>query len=377
MDIQGMMLNTYEVSLAAEVLCADEIDTSFADIGGMEKELQEVKDNVILPLKVWHKVKHTGKKIPLPSGILLYGKPGTGKSLTARAIAKESGATFIPVKSSGINQKYIGEGEKMITAIFSLARKLAPSVIFLDEIDTMFGDRNKGENGNPYANKYLGSMLSEWDGLVDACTAPVLVLCASNRPQDLDKAFQRRLPMTVQMKEPNADGRKDILTKMLKGEELDVDVDLLNIAKKAKKFTGSDLRELVRVAKLEKMKSDWTDIENETSASVALKGKKLSNTHFEVALSKTNISGATATDYSKEQLLESARERKDIIDSVLKSLNADLPSFHNHKNATLHDDDDDEDIDSSGFASPDTLSTRSVRTAKSEIDDLEYPVPVD
>merc|ERR1711871_808597 len=125
------------------------------------------------------------------------------------------------------------------------------------------------------------------------------------------------------------------------------------------------------------MKTDWIDIENDTSTSVAMKEKKLSHAHFDVALSKTNVSGSTATDYSKEQLLESARERKEIIDSVLKSLNSDLPSFHNHKNATLHDDDDDdEDIDSSGFASPDTLSTRSVRTAKSEIDALEYPVPV-
>merc|ERR1711871_535150 len=169
---------------------------------------------------------------------------------------------------------------------------------------------------------------------------------------------------------------------MLKGDVLDADVDLLAIAKKTKNFTGSDLRELVRVARLDKMKTDWIDIENDTSTSVAMKEKKLSHAHFDVALSKTNVSGSTATDYSKEQLLESARERKEIIDSVLKSLNSDLPSFHNHKDVTLQDEDeddnDDDDDDDDGFASPDTLSSRSTRTRTVSDDNegLEDPAPV-
>lgn len=205
--------------------------------------------------------------------------------MIARAIAKEANATFIPIKASSINQKYVGEGEKMISAVFSLARKLAPSgthhipsfhtetssfthrsqkliVLFMDEFDTLFGDRDAMASGShPYASKYLGVMLSEWDGLQEASKAPVLVLAATNRPQDIDQAFLRRLPMSIETKPPNAAGRADILSKMLSQDAVAPDVDFKEVAARTKRYTGSDLRELIRLVRLEMMKSLWANID--------------------------------------------------------------------------------------------------------------------
>ena len=295
----------------------------------MEKEMILVKENIILPMKVWQQIKHENQTVPIPTGILLYGKPGTGKTLTARAIAKEANATFLPIKSSHIHQKYIGEGEKVITAIFSLARKLAPCVIFMDEIDTLLMDRNaeSGSGGNPYAAKYLGTMLAEWDGIIESSKAPVLVLAATNRPQDLDKAFLRRLPMSIKMKAPDLVGRVDILTKMLIHDTLGPDVDLILIAKQTENYTGSDLRELVRVTKLEKLKSDWLDSDgNFSSSSSSLSSstnhginnldknidkhnRPLSMENFNIAISRSILSSEAALDYSKEIYLETIKER--------------------------------------------------------------------
>ena len=205
----------------------------------------------------------------------------------------------------------------------------------MDEIDTLFMDRNAESmsGGNPYAAKYLGTMLAEWDGITESSKAPVLVLAATNRPQDLDKAFLRRLPMSIKMKAPNLEGRVDILTKMLIDDTLGPDVDLTLIAKQTENYTGSDLRELIRVTKLEKLKSDWLDSDGNFSSSSSLPlppssssssandgisdldksmdkhDRPLSMENFNIAISKSILSSEAALDYSKEIVLETLKER--------------------------------------------------------------------
>jgi hypothetical protein len=133
----------------------------------------------------------------------------------------------------------------------------------MDEFDTLFGDRDAMSSGShPYASKYLGVMLSEWDGLQEASKAPVLVLAATNRPQDIDQAFLRRLPMSIETKPPNSAGRADILSKMLHADAVAPDVDFKEIASRTKRYTGSDLRELIRLVRLEMMKSLWSNIDD-------------------------------------------------------------------------------------------------------------------
>lgn len=119
-EIECMVFNSYEALICTDVVCEHEITTGFAGIGGMVDELEEIRDNVILPIQLYRQLNGRGEFIPCPTGVLLYGKPGTGKTLTARAIAKEAGATFVSVKGSTILNKWVGESDKLVTVILAL-----------------------------------------------------------------------------------------------------------------------------------------------------------------------------------------------------------------------------------------------------------------
>lgn len=160
----------------------------------MDSELETIMENVVYPIQICIQYRAEASSIiKCPAGVLLYGKPGTGKTLTAKAIAKETGATFLNVKADVLIEKYIGESEKRVAAMFSLAKKLAPTILFLDEIDTVLFNRSTSSSHAAYSSS-MGIFLSEWDGLLTSKDAslPVIVLGATNRPQDIDEAFKRR-----------------------------------------------------------------------------------------------------------------------------------------------------------------------------------------
>ncbi|PNY01520.1 peroxisomal biogenesis factor 6-like protein, partial [Trifolium pratense] len=196
-------------------------------------------------------------------GILLFGPPGTGKTMLAKAVATDAGANFINISMSSITSKWFGEGEKYVKAVFSLASKIAPSVIFVDEVDSMLGRReNPGEH--EAMRKMKNEFMVNWDGLRTKDTERVLVLAATNRPYDLDEAVIRRLPRRLMVNLPDAPNRAKILKVILAKEDLSSDVDLSAIASMTDGYSGSDLKNLCVTAAhrpikeiLEKEKKVW------------------------------------------------------------------------------------------------------------------------
>ncbi|KAI0079953.1 AAA-domain-containing protein [Panus rudis PR-1116 ss-1] len=187
------------------------------------------------------------------TGCLLFGPPGTGKTLVVRALAKEAGCRMLIIQPSDVMDMYYGEAEKLVRAAFALARRLAPCVVFIDEIDALFGARERG--GGDYAHRgTITEFMQEMDGLRSSKEDNVIVIGATNRPFDLDDAVLRRLPRRILVDLPGEREREEILKILLRDEKLAPDVDLKVLAKKTESFSGSDLKHLCVAAALDAVK---------------------------------------------------------------------------------------------------------------------------
>ncbi|XP_019417132.1 PREDICTED: uncharacterized protein LOC109328227 [Lupinus angustifolius] len=234
--------NEFEKRLLADVIPPNDIGVTFDDIGALENVKDTMKELVMLPLQR-PELFCKGQLTKPCKGILLFGPPGTGKTMLAKAVATEAGANFINISMSSITSKWFGEGEKYVKAVFSLASKIAPSVIFVDEVDSMLGRReNPGEH--EAMRKMKNEFMVNWDGLRTKETERVLVLAATNRPYDLDEAVIRRLPRRLMVNLPDPPNRAKILKVILAKEDLSSDVDLEAIASMTDGYSGSDLKNL-------------------------------------------------------------------------------------------------------------------------------------
>lgn len=179
-------------------------------------------------------------------GLLLYGPPGTGKTLLAKAVAKDSSCSVLEVSGAEINNKWVGEGEKNIKAIFTLAKKLSPCIIFIDEADSMLASRSHERNRTAH-HELINQFLKEWDGMTDSSA---FIMVATNRPFDLDDAVLRRLPRRLLVDLPTEEDRAQIMGIHLREEKLADDVDLKALAAKTPLYSGSDLKNVCVAAAL-------------------------------------------------------------------------------------------------------------------------------
>eukprot|EP00252_Welwitschia_mirabilis_P021049 TRINITY_DN528_c0_g1_i2.p1 TRINITY_DN528_c0_g1~~TRINITY_DN528_c0_g1_i2.p1 ORF type:complete len:1254 (-),score=321.29 TRINITY_DN528_c0_g1_i2:470-4231(-) len=234
--------NEFEKRLLADVIPPSDIGVTFDDIGALENVKDTLKELVMLPLQR-PELFCKGQLTKPCKGILLFGPPGTGKTMLAKAVATEAGANFINISMSSITSKWFGEGEKYVKAVFSLASKISPSVIFVDEVDSMLGRReNPGEH--EAMRKMKNEFMVNWDGLRTKDRERILVLAATNRPFDLDEAVIRRLPRRLMVNLPDAPNRAKILKVILAKEELAPDVDLDIVSNMTEGYSGSDLKNL-------------------------------------------------------------------------------------------------------------------------------------
>jgi len=280
-------------------------NVSWDDVGGLEKVKQELSEAVEWPLKHPESFKRMG--IRPARGILLYGPSGTGKTLLAKAVAKESEANFIQVKGPELLSKWVGESEEGVRKVFERARQVSPCVVFFDEVDSLAGKRGN-ETGNKVTERVLNQILAEMDGLEDL--NDVLVIGATNRPDMLDSALLRpgRFDKILLINAPEEKGREMILQIHTKNMPLAKDINIKTIAKETDGYTGADLESVVREAGLLALREDITS-------------KEVKKKHFDEAMKKVkpSVTKNTINVYKKveEDYLKNAKAAVPTAESYL------------------------------------------------------------
>ena len=229
-------------------------DIKWDDVGGLEDVKQELKEAVEWPLKHPETFQRLG--IRPPKGTLLYGIPGTGKTLLAKAVASESEANFISVKGPELLSKWVGESEKGVREVFRKAKQAAPTVIFFDEIDAIASTRSGNDGDSGVTKRVVNQLLTEMDGLEEL--EDVAIIAATNRPDILDAGLMRpgRFDRHIQVKEPDEEARLSIFEVHTKDMPLADDVDLKKLAKNTDGYVGADIEAVCREAAMLTLRND-------------------------------------------------------------------------------------------------------------------------
>ncbi|OAP60002.1 hypothetical protein AYL99_05004 [Fonsecaea erecta] len=248
---ESLRLSQYEEVILQELVFPEDISVSFDDIGGLSDIIEDLRESVIYPLTLPELYSTSSSLLAAPSGVLLYGPPGCGKTMLAKALAHESGACFINLHISTVTNKWFGDSNKLVNAVFSLARKLEPVIVFIDEIDAVLGTRHSGEH--EASGMVKAEFMTHWDGLASSSTSGrpqrILILGATNRLQDIDDAILRRMPKKFPISLPNASQRLKILKIILRDTKLDMEnLDLEYLSRVMAGMSGSDIKEACREA---------------------------------------------------------------------------------------------------------------------------------
>jgi len=255
---------------------------SYEDIGGLQDEIQKVREMIELPLRHPEIFEKLG--VEAPKGVLLYGPPGTGKTLLAKAVANESNAHFISISGPEIMSKFYGESEARLREIFKEAREKSPTIVFIDEIDSIAPKRE--EVTGEVERRVVSQMLSLMDGL--EARGKVIVIAATNRPNAIDPALRRpgRFDREIEIKVPNKKGRFEILQIHTRHMPLTQEVDLERLSAVAHGFVGADLEGLCKEAAMKTLRRVLPEmkVEEEKLTPEFLSKLQVTNEDFEIAL---------------------------------------------------------------------------------------------
>jgi len=264
-------------------------DVTWDEVGGVDEAQETLRDGIELPLTEPDAFRRVG--IRPATGFLLFGPPGTGKTLMAKAVAREATANFVATKSSDLLSKWYGESEKQLSKLFSRARQVSPTVIFIDEIDSLAPERGGGFSDSGVTERVVNTLLAEMDGL--EALEHVMVIGATNRPSLLDPALLRpgRFDEVVYVPIPDEEGRREILEIHTSGMPVADEVNLDHLAARTRGYTGADLENLARQAGLVGLRSD-VDIE------------RITMDDFERALDQTRASVTSEMEKEYEEIAE-------------------------------------------------------------------------
>ncbi|MAE13773.1 hypothetical protein CMO92_04360 [Candidatus Woesearchaeota archaeon] len=258
-------------------------DVKWTDVGGVEDVKQELIEAVEWPLKYPDAFGRLG--VRPPRGVLLYGAPGTGKTLLAKAVANESSANFIYVKGPELLSKWVGESEKAVRKVFEKARQTAPTVIFFDEIDSIAPRRGSFDGGSHVTETVVNQLLTEMDGLESM--QDVVIIAATNRPDILDTALLRpgRFDRVILVPIPDKTAREEIFKVHTRGMPLAKDVNLKKLIEKSEGYVGADVEAIVREAAILALRDD-------------INAKEINHDNFMNALDK--VFASVTKDVEKE-----------------------------------------------------------------------------
>jgi len=256
------LLDTETDARAQAMQVDDSPEIEYEEIGGLEAQIREVREAVEAPLTDPGRFEAVG--IEPPTGVLLHGPPGTGKTMLAKAVANQTDTTFIKMAGSELVQKFIGEGARLVRDLFELAEERAPAIIFIDEIDAIASKRTESKtSGDAEVQRTMMQLLSEIDGFDQR--GDISIIAATNRFDMLDRAILRpgRFDRLIEVPEPNHEGRREILRIHTADMSVAEDVDMDGLAERTEGFSGAELESLATEAGMFAIRDERTEVRME------------------------------------------------------------------------------------------------------------------